>query len=194
MSIQISGSLACMTLYFSVLLFTIYCYNVLLLSVFISIAKQYVHYALCVYVWCCNSWDCSLSWWPVLTSGFFSPQRLFEKLISTYYCNCLWCCRVTYVPLSQNWQVETHLTEIEFWRNFLCIRTTQCRGQNSNRVQTTKASQTRMWKWSKKKVLLLTERKGKMVFHESESLCLFYTVNNWVKKIYILGILFHLIN
>lgn len=47
MNIQISGSLACMTLYFSVLLFTIYCYNVLLLSVFTSIAKQYVHYALC---------------------------------------------------------------------------------------------------------------------------------------------------
>lgn len=87
------------------------------------------------------------------------------RKISTYCCNCL---------------LLLCLCHKTGWDRYTLQKL------NSVRVQTTKASQTWMWKWRK--------RKGKIVFHESESLCLFYTVNNWAKKIYILGTLFHLLN
>lgn len=163
MSIQISGSLTCMTLYFSPIFFTIYCHNVLLLSVSISIAKH-----MWVYVWYCNPWDCSLSWWPVLTSGFFFTASLWETyfyLLLQLFMLLLWLCHKTGIDTPyRNWILE------EF---SVCTNNT-VQTTNGNRAQTTKASPTWIWEWKKKKVCFSQREKAKWS-STSQSHCVYFT-------------------
>lgn len=96
---------------------------------------------MCVYVWFCNPWDCSLSCWPLLTSSCLlhsvCSRNLFFPTVATVYVDAVWLMCFCHKTRWYTLQKTENIPLAKFKKNFLCTLTTKCK-----RVQATKVSQT----------------------------------------------------